>query len=251
MDAMIGHNQPTLRDELAARHEDLLKRRDELLAAAERAPLAVEDEETAGKVQDFIKQIAACHKNAEAARVAEKEPHLDAGRMVDGYFKAVTEPLAKAKKAIEDRLTVYLRKKADAERRAREEAERLAREEAQRKAREAAEAAAKLSAETDLAGAIEAEEAAKQAEANAVKAASDADAKSAELSRTRGEYGSVGSLRTFWDFEIENRNVLDLETLRPFIPLDALEKAVRGFVKAGGRSIKGARIFENTSAVVR
>jgi len=32
---------------------------------------------------------------------------------------------------------------------------------------------------------------------------------------------------------------------------EALEKAMRGFVKAGGREISGAEIFEGTQAIVR
>ena len=48
-----------------------------------------------------------------------------------------------------------------------------------------------------------------------------------------------------------DRDALDLSTLRPFLPLDALEKAVRGFIRAGGRELKGVRIFENTATSVR
>jgi hypothetical protein len=251
---------PTLREELDERHGRLAERRDELLEAAGRVPATIDDEEIAGRVQDFIKQIGACTKTAETFRVSEKEPHLESGRVVDGFFRAITDPLAKAKKEIEGRLTLYLRKKAEAERRAREEAERLAREEAERTRRAAEEAATKLTRESDLQSAIEAETTARQAAADAMRATANADAKAAELSRTRGDYGSVGSLRTFWDFRVEDRSAIDLETLRPFIPVDALDKAVRAFInankpdKSGGdwpKPIRGVRIFENTSAVVR
>jgi hypothetical protein len=73
----------------------------------------------------------------------------------------------------------------------------------------------------------------------------------AELSRSRGDYGSVASLRTYWDFADLERAALDLETLRSHLPQDALEKAVRSYVKAGGRELRGVRIFENTQAAVR
>lgn len=252
----IGHNLPPtdadpLRDRLSEEHAALMKRRDELLEATDRAPAVIEDEDTAGKMTDFIKQVQAAIKAAEGARVAEKEPFLAAGRTVDGWFKKMTDPLADAKKKLERVLTEYQRKKAERERREREEAARREREEAERAAREAAERAAALQSEADLAGAIVAEEAAAQAAADAARAAQAAAAKPADLSRSRGDYGGVASLRTFWDFEGLDRDALDLEALRPHIPADALEKAVRSFVKAGGRQLRGVRIFENTQTVVR
>lgn len=253
--ALLGDNKPPsehpLRERLERTHGELLARKDELLAAASRAPTEIEDDETAGKVTDFIKQLAAATKNANAARVAEKEPYLEGGRQVDGFFKAITDPLEKTKKAIERVLTAYQRKKADEERRRREEEERRAREAAERKRREAEEAAAKLASDEDLDNAISAEEAAKQAAADAAAAQKSADAKAAELSRNRGDYGGVASLRTFWDFRDLDRASLDLEALRNHLPMDGLEKAVRSFIKAGGRELRGVEIFENTTTVVR
>tara|TARA_R110000868_G_scaffold350642_4_gene611924 strand:+ start:639 stop:1226 length:588 start_codon:yes stop_codon:yes gene_type:complete len=81
--------------------------------------------------------------------------------------------------------------------------------------------------------------------------AAEATAKAADLSRTRGDHGSVSSLRTFWTFSDVERATIDLEVLRHHIPEEALEKAVRSFVKAGGRELAGARIFEDTKTVVR
>ena len=252
----FGDNRPPadanpIRERLTEEHAGMLSRRDELLAASERVPPAVEDETTAQKVGDFIKQLQAAMKNADATRVAEKEPYLDGGRQTDGFFKAITEPLAKAKKDIEGRLNVFLRKKADAERRVREEAERKAQEEAERAANEAAERVNALQNEQDLDAAIAAEETAKHAKADALKASKEAEAKAAELSRTRGDYGSVASLRTFWDYKEFDREKLALEPLRAHISEDALFKAVRSYIKAGGRELAGVTIFENTSTVVR
>lgn len=254
--ADIGHNEPPdpatiLRDNLAEKHGDLAKRRDELLAACERVPETIDSDDAAGRVGDFLKQLGAAAKASEAARVAEKEPHLAAGRVVDGFFKAITDPLTKAKKGIEARLTTYLRQKEAEERRRREEEERLLREEAERKAREAAAAADAAQDDDSLDAAIDAEAAAKQAEADAARAQKEADAKAAELSRTRGDYGSVGSLRTHWTFKDIDRKALDLEALREHFGMDALEKAIRSYIAAGGRELKGVTIYEETSAVVR
>jgi len=257
----IGGNNPpsdaeVLRDILLQDSQPLLNRRDELLGSVSRAPLAVEDEETCGKVADLVKLLTACHKNAEATRVAKKEPFLQQGRVVDGFFKQITDPLEKARKTLEPRLTKYQRDKADRERREREAAQRAAEEEARRKAAEAAAAAQQLETEEDLDAAIAAEQQAKQAELDKLAAQKAAEAKAAELSRSRGDFGAVASLRTFWDHKDLDRATLDLEALRPFFSQDALEKAVRAYVRANfepgkpGTQIKGVVIFENTTTRV-
>lgn len=251
----VLHNQPdsatAIREDLTEKHAAIIARTHELISASDRVPAVIDGDEIAGKVGDFIKQVSACSKNAETARVAEKEPHLAAGRTVDGWFKSLTDPLDRAKSTIQGRLTIYLREKEAKER---TERERIAREE-----REAAEAAAKLAREAEsqmqdvqgLEVALKAQDSAAKAAADAAQATKAAQVIAADLSRTRGDYGSVASLQTFWDFKGLDRDNLDLATLRQHIPLDALEKAVRSFVKAGGRELAGVEIFENTKAAVR
>lgn len=251
----VGSNNPPadanpLRERLQEESGALLKRRDELLAGASRIPDKIEDDEIAGKVADFIKLVSACTKNAEGLRVARKEPFLESGRVVDGFFKAVTEPLEKAKGQISARLTVWQRQKAAEEKRLRDEAEAIARIAATKAAEAAREAERAAQNDAQLATAIEAAAAAKQAAADAVVAERAAAAKPADMSRTRGDVGAVASLVQFWDFTDLNRDAIDLEALRQHLPADALEKAVRSFVKAGGRTLAGVRIFENTKSRV-
>jgi hypothetical protein len=254
----IGANMPPadlllgepLRERLSEENAALLRRRDELLAAAERVP-PITDEDISRKVTDFIVQLNACSKASEAAREGAKGPYLQGGREVDGFFKHIAEPLQNVKRRIEASLTVYLRQKEATERREREERERQAREEAARKQREADEAAAAMRKDSDLVEAVERQRLAEQAEADRIKAEAAANAKAAELSRTRGEYGGVSSLRTFWTFADLDRAQLDLEALREHLPMDGLERAVRSFVKAGGRSLRGVHIYETTQATVR
>lgn len=253
--ALQHHNQPPadanpLRDRLMEDHAALVKRAIELSEAVERAPETV-DENNAGRVADFVKQITGHMKALDGARVAEKEPYLAGGRTVDGFFKTWTDALEKGKRAVEAKLNVYLRRKAEEERRRREEAERIAREEAERAARAAAEAAAKAQTDADLNAAIVAEDAAIKAAADAAKAAQAADAKPADMARTRGDYGAVGTLRREWVFDDLDRNALDLEALRPFIPQDAIEKAIRAFIRSGGRQLAGVRIYETETTMVR
>jgi hypothetical protein len=238
-----------LLDRLTAEAATLTKRRDELLAACERVP-DIDSDEIAGKVADLMKLVSACTKNAEAARVDRKEPFLASGRLVDAFYRKITDPLDKAKARVAMKLTIYQRAVADAERRRREEAERLAREAAAEAARTAREAEEAMRTQAGLDAAVEAAERARVAQADAVAAEKAAAVKPAELSRTRGDVGAVASLRTFWDFTDLDRETLDLETLRQHLPADALEKAVRAFIKAGGRELRGVKIFENTASRV-
>lgn len=254
----IGDNNPPadlllgapLREKLEEENQDILDRADQLLEAATRIP-AVTSDDIAGKVGDYIKQLTALNKTAETRRTAAKEPYLEGGRNVDGFFKAITDPIADVKNRVGRKLTEYERVK-EAEARARRiEEERRARDAAERARLEAEEAARAAADAKSLDDAIAAERAAEVAAADLAKAAQAAEVKPAELSRTRGEYGSMTSLRTEWVFEDIVRADLDLEQLRPYLPTDGLEKAIRAFIKAGGRELRGVTIYESTKAVVR
>ena len=253
-----GDNKPPadvnpLQDRLAENHAELVARRDELLAAAERTPETVEDDEMNKRFATLAKLLAALVKKTETERVGEKEFYLEGGRQVDGWFRQITDPVKKAKVSLETRQTEWQRKVAAAERARRAEEERLAREEAERLAKEAAKREQEARDAKGLEDAIAAEDAAKQAAADAEVAAKAAAAKPADLSRTRSDEGAVASLRTWWDFRYDSadafRRDLDLESLRQHLGLDALEKAVRSFVKANGRELRGVEIFENSRTV--
>lgn len=249
-----GHNQAPdnadpIQDRLTEGYAGLLERRDELLDAAERTPETIEDDEMNKRFATLAKLLAALVKKSETERVGEKELYLAGGRSVDGWFKRITDPVKTAKASLETRQTEWQRKVAAEERRIRVEIERVAREEADRLAKEAAAREKEARDAKSLDDAVWAEEAAKQAAAAAEVAAKAAAAKPADLSRTRSDEGAVASLRVWWDFRDIDRGDLDLEALRQHLSEDALEKAVRSFVKAGGRKLDGCVIFENSRTV--
>jgi len=237
----MGHNLPSdpveaLRLQLADKNSDLTARRDELLEGVKRAPATILDQETAEKVAAFTKQLKGARKLGEDRRKADKEPHLEACRTVDTFYKGLIDPLQQSAATLEGRLTVYQKMVAERERQRREEEERKAAEEAA--AREAA-----MRNEEDLEAAIAAEEHA--------KAASQAvQAPVTELGRVTGDYGVNSSLRTFWAFEITGP--VDLDALRPYIDAAAIEKAIRAAIKDGVRdpAIRGVRIFRDSKAQV-
>ena len=242
-----GHNQgPTFADRIADQLVDmpdwlalenlrLLDRAQQVEEAAGRAPEGCEDGDTAEKMADMVKALNVCAKALEDARKTNKAPILEAGRQLDGFFARPREKLEAKSKDIRSRMDGYLRQKAEAERRRREAGAR----EAAANARLAEEA---MNTEDELTQAIE-------AGAEADRARKAAAAKAAELGRSRGETGALASLRTTWEFEITGN--VDLEALRKHIPHDAIERAIRAFIKADGRDLGGVRIFQATTTVVR
>lgn len=101
-------------------------------------------------------------------------------------------------------------------------------------------------------GALRRQEArARLADAEAEEAAGRSRVKAADLARTRSDYGSVSTIQEVWAFKDLNREKLDLKMLRNFIPIDALEQAVRAAIKAGIHNIKGVTIYQTTAGQVR
>lgn len=259
--AEIGDNQPpqpmtaaeALRDRLAENFADQIARRDELLAGA--VPVVIETEAEAENLTEFLKQIRIAFQLADATHKTEKSGFLESGRVVDAFFKhGIYDPLKKYYDTVDRPLTAYQQKKEAEERRIRLEEERVAREKAAAAQAEADRIAAEEAAAATLATSIEAVTAVDRAEgtqADAVVATKRAAAPAAELSRTRGQYGATSSLTTKWVFEITALDKIPLAPLRQHIHREAIEKAVRSYVRAGGRELKGVRIYEHTRSVVR
>lgn len=235
--ATAGHNQPPSQiEELGQRHAHLLERKDELLEAAIRAPESCDDDETAGKLTDFAAQLGACAKEARESHKTEKQPFLDGGRTVDSFFKEIADPLEQNKKAIETIIGGYQFRKQQEAKRAAAEAERLAREEAERLAAEAT-----TEAQIDQAIAVE---------AKANEQAAVVTARPVEISRVRGNLGSIGSLRTDYDYEVADM----AQVPRQFLMLN--DSAIKAHIKARPKDqapadVAGLRFFPKHTSRVR
>ncbi len=248
----IGHNQPPsdmeiLQGAMNEKHARVLDGAAKLIEAAVRIPDVIEDDETAGKASDYIKMVTGCRKNIETIRVSEKEPHLKMGRLVDGFFKVKTDLLDNAMTRAKRPLDNWLKKKAAEEQaRRNEEAARLRRESEEQAAAAALLEKAKLQPQ--------AESMLDQAQITAAvadKADKAAEAKPAEMAKSRGDSGALATLRTRWVGELTDIGTLDLEALRFHINPDALQKAINSFVAAGGRKLHGGKIYEKSETVVR
>lgn len=215
--AMIGHNSGGLSET----RMQALSRVIDFEDALGRMPEIIEDDETVAKAATFVGQITTAASDAEGVRKEEKQPFLDGGREVDAWWQStILAPLEKVKATVRQRQTAYLTAKAERER------ERLR--------AEAEAAAAAMKDDVTLATAVQAEEA--------------TQVKTTEITRVRSSVGATVSLRTSWDFRNLDRAKIDLEALRPYLPMDGLEKAVRAAIKAKIHKINGVEIYEKQEA---
>ena len=237
----------------------------------------------------LIKNLRDLDSRLEAYREAEKQPFLRGGNAVDTFFFGHRDKIARRKKGdrsvkpgaidiLQGRIDLWQEKKRAAER-ARLEAERLeaariAREEQARlrKALEEAEAA-RLAAERARKEETKAAKAA-IADAEAVKAAhakaladlaaeKERDARlateinDADIVRVRGDGVNGGGVVLTSKSEgyafVTNRDLIDLEALRPFFTDFELDKALRAWAKTTGHKVpmKGAEIGFREKGVTR
>jgi hypothetical protein len=225
-------------------------------------PGVCEDDEDVGLIVALVKKLNASTKRLDELREGDKAPFLEATRIIDGFFgakpngKTVPTPgtlqrrVYDLKEGLEARVTRYQVKKANAEQIAREAEEQRLREEAAEKSRialEAAQAASAGQTTPDIVGKMQdAADASKAAD----KAAVAAQAKPADLARTQTEAGTA-SLREDWTHKVENFAQIDLEALRNHFGPGDIDKAIRSFVKAGGRELAGVRIYAVPKTTIR
>ena len=247
--AGIGDNlppDPMDPEQIASRldeaHAKIFARAEELKASVGRMPAEIEDEAMAAKFTDTGAMVNACRKAAEAARVAEKAPFLDGSRQIEAHFRTPLALLDTLKKSISGKLTNFQIKKEREERRRLEAEQKAAEEEAKKK-----EAGAED--EVDLEEAVAAEDTAN------VKA-KEAQASTADLSRSRGQYGSVASLRKLWTFAVVDHSKIPMERLRPYFSDEAIDKAIRSLIRAEvaptGKAVDlpGVKIFQEAKTAV-
>ena len=73
-----------------------------------------------------------------------------------------------------------------------------------------------------------------------------AQASDAELARTRGELGTVGTMAKRWTYKVTNYDAVPLDRLRPFLAREAIDAAVFRLMQTGVRELPGVE-FEQVS----
>lgn len=203
------------------RHGDLASRITSLIEASARVPKTITADTEAEKFSDFRKQLISAQKAADAVRLEDKKQMSVIGDAVHAFWTKRTTALADALTPVDSALRAYLRKKEEAA------------------AAAAAKDLAKQQAAADKAVAKGKEPPPIVAAPEPVKAS------------VSGDYGSTTSTRKVWTFRDVNRQEIDLEALRPYLTADAVESAIRQYIKAGNRTLKGAIIFEETKIATR
>jgi hypothetical protein len=194
---MLGHNRPRpptpeeIRELLLDECAELLRRRDELLAGAERfdkANAVITSDEIAGKAADFAATKGAMGQflaRAETNRTTSKEPYLAGSRVVDAWFASLVTPIKQAQQQVMSKVTAYLRAEED---RKRAEAQALA----VKAAADAARAEQQAMRSMKPAAIDQAAEAAARAEA------AERAAKAKQDTRVVGDLGASVGLRGTW-----------------------------------------------------
>jgi hypothetical protein len=242
-----GNNPPDLLTQLAEDHAPLRHEIEKLAERANGTPREIKSEADLDAVGTLIKDTRELARKADKERTTTKEPYLASGRTVDQYFKTLTDRLVRIGDVFQKIADDHARKVAAAARAKAEAEAKAAREEADRReaaARKAEEDNRKKNAEAHSAKADVALQAAEAAEAVAAAPAK-------ELVRTTTASGIAAGARTEWDFEILDVDAIDLNKLRALLKRDAVEAALRQFVRNGNRELAGVRIFENVKATFR
>lgn len=137
--------------------------------------------DNSGEANDLIRLCGNLSKEIDAHRKKEKQPHLDAGRAIDGTFNPLVADAKAAPNALRERLAAHLREQ---ERKAQEEA-RKAQEEAER---------ARIEAEAEKAVSMPADEDEIEQHAAAKEVQAEAAAAQADKARTaKGSHGLMAS----------------------------------------------------------
>lgn len=226
-----------------------------------KAITVIADNDDKSKVIGLIKLLRDEAKRSTGLHEIEKAPHFRRGQGVDQFFFGIVDRLWKRDKKGNDGegdrlnklLTAYdvrqlaieeEKRKAAALEAARiaqaAEAERLRKEQEAEAARLAAERARKpdtTAAKAAIAAAAQEAAMAARVEQTATAAAAEEAymatlAAPADIMRTRAADGSLATMAKEKFVEITDRNTLDLNRLRPYLPADALVTAIRKYAES-------------------
>ena len=208
--------------------EQLLARRDQLIASMQ-ATLAshprIDDDDALADISENMKMVTGLNRTAKDQFTDCKKPFLEGGRVVDKWFKDFSLPLDRAVLPVQIAMNDYGARKLVQQR---AEAQAI-RAKADAEAKRLADiAAAKLDqgkpADRALDRATDAAQVAEKAEARAT-------ARAADLTRSRGSYGSAVSVQETWKWRITDPSLIPLAYL--MVDPDAIKLAAKPRDHAG------------------
>lgn len=227
------------------------------------------EREAKERKEQALREAREAEERAEAARLEgirlakeakerkEREEREAEERAKKKELDEAAEVIAKEKREKEQReheeqMAVLKKKREDEEAEAKRLREKAAKE--RQDQNEAAERAAAAKKDEKVAGKDfnQAYEGAERSEKRADKLDRAAEAGDAELSRGRGELGSVASLASRWTYEVDDYTMLDIRALWPHINRDAVDAAIFKWMQLQpatpeARQMKGVRFFIDKS----
>lgn len=186
--------------------------------------------ENAARFRDLIDEAGKIEKKVEARRKDQKQPHLDAGKAIDGAHAALAEPITKARDFLKKSLGKFML--AEEQRR---------REEAERARREAEEARKAAEIETDPFAEFDAKQAQEAAHDAAKVARAPVNVSGLEATRAAG-------LRSYWLVEVTDAVALVQHFNTAPAVIDAAQKLAASMVRSargGDCGIPGIKITED------
>jgi hypothetical protein len=205
----------------------------------------IEDDEVLATIAENMRLAAALGRTAEERRVQHKDPFLEGGRVVDGWFKRFRAPLDKAMAPVQAAMDAYGARKLARQQAEAEAQRKSAQAEADRaiaRASEALRQGGSASAALDLAAdaALRAEEAEERTHA-----------RPADLTRTYSDFGAVASVRQKWKWRVVNAAAVPREYL--MIDDDLVKVAAKKRDSAGKPvvMIPGIEFYAETKMGVR
>lgn len=256
---LIGDNELISPHLLEISHAALEQRLSALERRADQVP-EIDSDEDSGPWQETIADLDSLARDIEATRVQVKDPFERAVEIANGFFFAMHAPrkgqtpgrLQTARNKIVAEVQGYLQRKearARAEREAEARRQREIAEDARRK--EEAAAAARRKAEDEERSRAATNAAAREAAAGATAAAAEArqfeaeqqaQAKPADLARTRSDGGTLATLQVEWDFSITDLDQVKGAPLWQYVPRSGKEAAIRAYIRANApRTIESGK----------
>lgn len=249
---MAGHNNPPpLKEILSENYRHFTDEIEDVAGRATAAPKTVRNANDLDAIGVVVKDAKAMVRRVRAARTEEKEPFLKGGREVDAFFGHMSDRLDHIVVVLEERASEYQRQKAAEERRKRDEEARKLREKEEAARRKAEEAAAAGRERTADKAELKADTLAEKAE----RAEREAEAKAADLTRTRGASGTLASAKTTTKIRIVDLGAAQraMGPLGPYVSSEAIQKAGNAWLKfnAGQPAPEGLEVYEDVKATFR
>ena len=219
--------------------------RNRLKKRSEGIPLEITGKEDLEKVATLVLDIRNLDDRAESHRKAEKLPHWEKGKAVDGFFNSMRQDVNAIADDLHKRTNEYQRKLRAAEEKKRAAEEKAAKEEAERlrlKAERARKPETKMIAQVDAAAAQYRVDQAAQNGGRAKPLQHRFQGSNAMVSEQQVGYARVT------DYE-----KLPLDMIRAYINREALDIAVRAFARTTGHKVPlaGVDIGFESNAVIR